>query len=178
MKSILLASMAALALAGCVADPYYDTAYDPYYGAPPPGPYAYAPPPPPRGANTALGTVGGAVAGGLIGSQIGQGSGNLAATVGGAVLGGLVGGTIGRDLDERNRRAAWAAQQNALASGGVATWGAPGAQAYGRVTPLGDYTVDGRYCRDYLHTLFIDGRPQDVRGTACQMPDGTWQVMG
>ena len=60
-------------------------------------PPAVAPPPPPPPASggitgkEALGTVGGAVVGGLLGNQVGSGSGRTAATVGGAALGGFAG---------------------------------------------------------------------------------------
>jgi surface antigen len=30
-------------------------------------------------------------------------------------------------------------------------------------------------CRQFTHTIYIDGRPQTARGTACRNPDGTWQ---
>ena len=33
-------------------------------------------------------------------------------------------------------------------------------------------------CRQYTHTVYIDGRPQTMRGTACRNPDGTWQAVG
>lgn len=174
----LLAVVTTAGLAACAYDPHYDYAYDPY--GPPPGAYYGAPPPaygPAPGTNTALGTVGGAVVGGLLGSTIGRGSGQVAATVGGAVLGGLVGGGIGNQLDESNRRAAWAAQQQAFTNNSVTSWGTPGAPTYGSVEPLRTYVLDGRYCREYQHTLYIDGRPQQARGTACQMPNGTWQVI-
>lgn len=48
-----------------------------------------------------LGTVAGAVVGGLLGNQIGGGGGRAAATVAGAVGGGLV----GNNLENRNRAA-------------------------------------------------------------------------
>lgn len=44
--------------------------------------------------NRAVGQVVGAIAGGLIGNQIGQGGGRIAATAVGAVLGGVVGGEL------------------------------------------------------------------------------------
>lgn len=43
--------------------------------------------------------VAGAIIGGVLGNQIGSGSGRTAATVGGAVVGGLVGNEVGRDRD-------------------------------------------------------------------------------
>jgi hypothetical protein len=33
------------------------------------------------------------------------------------------------------------------------------------------------YCREFQTTIVVDGRPQDAHGTACQQPDGTWQVV-
>lgn len=48
-----------------------------------------------RGGNSTLGTVVGAVAGGVLGSTIGKGDGNTAATVVGAVAGGVVGNRVG-----------------------------------------------------------------------------------
>ena len=46
--------------------------------------------------NSGLGTVIGAVAGGLLGSTVGHGRGNTAAIVGGAVIGGVVGNKVGQ----------------------------------------------------------------------------------
>jgi hypothetical protein len=63
----------------------------------PPPPVAVAPPPPPPPAGggvtgrEVLGTVAGAAVGGLLGHQVGGGSGRTAATVGGAAAGGFVG---------------------------------------------------------------------------------------
>lgn len=53
-----------------------------------------------RADSETLGTLGGAAAGGLIGSQFGKGGGNVAATVGGVIAGGIIGNAIGRDADE------------------------------------------------------------------------------
>jgi uncharacterized protein YcfJ len=47
------------------------------------------------------GTVGGAVVGGVIGSQFGSGKGKTAATIGGALLGGYVGN---RAIDQQRRQ--------------------------------------------------------------------------
>ena len=47
-----------------------------------------------KGKGGILGVAGGAVVGGLLGSQIGKGNGNTIATVGGAVAGGLAGNEV------------------------------------------------------------------------------------
>ncbi|HEY0834616.1 MAG TPA: hypothetical protein VGE72_11970 [Azospirillum sp.] len=38
-------------------------------------------------------------------------------------------------------------------------------------------TRGGRLCREYRTTIIIEGRPQPAHGTACQMADGSWQVV-
>lgn len=122
----------------------------------------------------------GAVAGGILGNQVGKGTGKALATVAGAFVGGIVGHEIGRSLDERDRMLAREAEFEALESGqsGVArTWRNPDNGRYGEVVPSRPYARDGRDCRDYAHTVYIDGRPEVMRGTACRNRDGTWSSL-
>lgn len=49
--------------------------------------------------NQEVGTVGGAVVGGVVGSAFGGGAGKTAATIGGAVVGGVVGNQVGKSMD-------------------------------------------------------------------------------
>jgi surface antigen len=119
----------------------------------------------------------GAAAGGIVGNQIGRGKGNILATVAGAVVGGIVGSEIGRGLDQRDRDFAQKAELSALERGrtGQRTeWRNPDNGRYGEVIPLEPYRRGSQDCRDYTHKVFIDGRPQAMRGTACRNPDGTW----
>jgi surface antigen len=44
--------------------------------------------------------------------------------------------------------------------------------------PAAPYRRGALDCRDYTHTIYIDGRPQTMRGTACRNPDGTWSNVG
>lgn len=124
-----------------------------------------------------LGTLGGAAAGALAGSQIGSGAGNIAATAGGAVLGAILGGELGRRIDRNDQMAAAQAQNQALATNAPITWNDPSGDVYGTVTPVRTYQSGGRYCREYVHTVYIDGRARDARGTACQLDDGSWQIV-
>ncbi|HSN20047.1 MAG TPA: glycine zipper 2TM domain-containing protein [Usitatibacter sp.] len=48
-----------------------------------------------------VGAAGGAVLGGLAGSQVGGGSGQVAGAVGGAILGGVIGSNVERSANER-----------------------------------------------------------------------------
>jgi len=42
------------------------------------------------------------------------------------------------------------------------------------VIPEAPYRRGNADCRDFVHKVYIDGRPQSMRGTACRNPDGTW----
>ena len=129
------------------------------------------------GPREGIGALGGAVAGGVLGSQIGAGSGQVLATVGGAVLGGLLGAELGRQLDAQAQRAYYDAQFRALESGRAGApvvWQAPSGTR-GQVIPGQPYQINATVCRDYQHTVYIDGRPEVVTGTACRQADGSWR---
>jgi surface antigen len=123
------------------------------------------------------GTVIGAITGGIIGNQFGKGSGKVAATMAGAVVGGIVGNEIGRSLDQRDRELARQAEFDAWERGPPrqpVRWRNPDNGRYGEIVAE-DYYDRGSYrCRDFVHRVWIDGRPQAMRGTACRNPDGTW----
>ncbi len=83
---------------------------------------------------------------------------------------GLASGALGASLDEADRTAANSAESAALASGDRKTWrGDDG--AYGYVAP-GAANGD---CRDFTHTVYINGRPQVGKGAACKA-DGGWKL--
>ena len=125
-----------------------------------------------------IGTLAGAIGGGVIGSQIGGGTKErVAGAAVGALLGGLIGNRIGAALDEEDKRRAYAAQVDALErspSGAPVAWKNPDSGHYGSIVPGPSYQQAGRPCRSYTHTIYIGGRPETARGTACRNPDGTW----
>ncbi len=124
------------------------------------------------------GTLVGALGGALIGSQIGGGPGErVAAAVAGAAIGGLIGNRIGAAMDDEDKQRAYAAQMEALErgpSGAPVSWKNPDSGRYGSIVPGPAYDQRGMKCRSFTHTIYIDGRPQTARGTACRNPDGTW----
>jgi len=127
-----------------------------------------------------FGGFAGGATGALIGSQFGQGSGRVAATVLGATIGAMVGSEIGRQLDEADQRALYDAQFRALEYGNPGTpvgWKNTKSGHYGDVVPGPGYKINVSNCRDFTSTIYIDGRPQVARGTACRQPDGTWQTV-
>lgn len=131
-----------------------------------------------RSGSQTVGTIGGAVLGGLAGSQLGSGTGQIASAAAGTLLGAYLGSQLGKRLDERDQTAAAEAEQQALARNEPTDWSNPSTDHRGVVEPVRSYSRDGRQCRDYVHTVYIDGRAEDVRGTACQRADGTWEVVG
>lgn len=93
---------------------------------------------------------------------------------------GVLGNGIGTGLDERDRQLAFSAEMRALDIGEpgepVGWRGLPG--RYGTVVPGGYYETRGTRCRDYSHTIYIDGKPQTARATACRGADGSWAPAG
>lgn len=133
------------------------------------------------GPKQSVGTAGGAVLGGLAGSQIGGGSGRLWATGAGAVLGALVGSEIGKSLDRADRLYMAQTTEATLEhsrTGATSTWENPDTGHYGTVTPTETYQrPSGRYCREFQQTVTIGGRSERAYGTACRQPDGSWEVV-
>ena len=124
------------------------------------------------------GTLLGALGGAAIGSQFGGGAGgHVAGALIGAGVGALIGNRIGNALDEEDKKRAYAAEMEALErgpSGAPVAWRNPDSGRYGSVVPGPAYVDRGRNCRAYTETIYIDGRPQTARGTACRNPDGSW----
>jgi surface antigen len=151
-KCIVVITAAGLLLAGCTAD---------------------------SGPKETGGAVIGGVAGGLLGNTIGHGGGRAAATILGAALGAVVGGAVGRNLDDTDRERAYYAADRSFRTGREAYWDNPRSGHRGRFRPRRSYRDDDdRMCRDFEHTIWVDGEPELIEGTACEMRDGSWRVVG
>src|SRR5438034_10380302 len=100
-----------------------------------------------QGPKENTGTLVGAVAGGLIGSQFGGGTGErVAAGLAGAAVGGLIGNRIGASMDDEDKRRAYAAQVQALEngrSGSAVAWKNPDSGRYGTIVPGTAYQSNG-----------------------------------
>ena len=124
------------------------------------------------------GTVIGAIAGGLLGSTVGKGSGKVAAIGIGAILGGIIGSEVGKSLDRADRAYMQRTTQESLEygqTGRTSTWRNPDSGHGGTVTPQRTYETAQGPCREYQQTVTIDGRTERAYGTACRQPDGSWQ---
>lgn len=153
--NVIAPVLIAAGLAGCAGDPNTGT-----------------------GPRENTGTLVGALAGAAVGSQFGGSTGSrIAAGVAGAAIGGLIGNRIGAALDDEDRQRAYEAQLAALETGQPGApvgWRNPDSGRYGSIVPGPQYDRRGSRCRDYTHTIYIDGKPQTARGAACRNPDGTW----
>lgn len=130
------------------------------------------------GPKQTIGTLGGAALGGLVGSQIGGGTGQLAATAAGALLGAYLGSEIGKSLDKADQLYAERAAGQALESNQPAQWSNPDSGNSGTIAPTRTYqTAQGEYCREYQQTVTVGGESQQAYGTACRQPDGTWRIV-
>jgi surface antigen len=124
-----------------------------------------------------VGTLGGAAAGGLLGAQFGKGEGRLLAAVAGTLVGGYLGNRLGAHFSAADRQEAAAAERSAVASGQPTGWSNPESGNSGRVTPTRTYNdTAGRTCREFEHTVLVDGRPESGRGIACRNANGEWEL--
>jgi len=117
----------------------------------------------------ATGTAIGAGAGGALGYAVGGGTGML---IGGAI-GGIFGYTAGKAMEEEDRRqAALALERNRAMS-----WQNPDTGYEYRLEPTNTRYEQGRECRDFRMLAEVDGKPDQVNGTACRRPDGSWEML-
>lgn len=126
------------------------------------------------------GAVIGALAGGVLGSTFGEGSGKTAATIGGALLGMWAGSHIGASLTRQDQVYHNTATQQAYQAplGESISWNNPESGHSGTVTPTREgRTNTGRYCREFQQSITVDGKTERAYGTACQQPDGSWQIV-
>jgi surface antigen len=127
------------------------------------------------------GTLLGAGLGALIGSQVGSGKGQMAAIAIGALAGAWGGGEIGKSLDKADRAYAERTAQDGLEYaqvGQAQAWRNPDSGNSGTFTPTKTYqTTDGRNCRQFETTIYVDGKQETGTGRACRRSDGTWQIV-
>jgi len=102
--------------------------------------------------------------------------GGIVAGTGGGVL---LGNQGGAGLDDQDRKRAYAAEIQALEtgpSGAPVPWRNPDSGRYGNVVPGPPYFANGFSCRQFMETVYVDGRPQTGRWVACRNRDGTWFI--
>lgn len=119
------------------------------------------------------GTIIGAAGGAIVGSQFGKGTGRIVATALGTFIGSQIGAQIGKNMDERDKRIAGNTAANALEyspDNRISTWRNPNNNHHGEfvVTRTRENKAAHEVCRDYVHTVIIDGEEQKLYGRACR----------
>ncbi|MBU6475021.1 MAG: glycine zipper 2TM domain-containing protein [Alphaproteobacteria bacterium] len=160
MKIIVLAAVSALTLSGCAQNGEQNS-----WG---------------MGTKQTVGTAGGAILGGFLGSKVGHGGGQLWATGAGALLGAFAGSEIGKSLDKADMAYHEQAVQQAYTAplNQTISWNNPQSGHSGSITPVreGTQASTGDTCREFKQAIMIDGQAQTAVSTACRNPDGTWTV--
>lgn len=126
--------------------------------------------------NADVGTLTGGVVGGLLGSQFGGGAGKVAAAAGGAMLGAFIGGKIGNMMDRQDQLEMQRAMETAP-TGTTVRWTNPDNGNRFVVVPKRTYYRQERPCREYVTHAYIGGKTEQIHGTACRQPDGSWRVV-
>ena len=91
--------------------------------------------------------------------------------------GGIIGQKIGSELSRSDRKLALEAEYRALEEtpgGKPVAWQDPDGSVSGSVVAAPPYQVGSQNCRQYTHTVTIDGTKQEARGAACRNRDGSW----
>lgn len=127
--------------------------------------------------NQDAGVLTGAVAGGLLGSTIGKGGGQVLAIAAGSIAGALIGGSVGKSMDDTDRMRMNSALEGSQVGQPTYWTNSRSGTAY-EVTPTRNITVGrNRYCREYTTTAVINGKQQKIYGKACRQPDGSWRAV-
>ena len=134
-----------------------------------------------QGNKEAVGTVVGALLGGIVGSRFGKGGGKKAATILGAVAGGYAGNRYGESLDCQDKQYHSQTAHEALEfqpAGRPSSWKNPDSGHAGTITPIKTWQREtGQFCRDYTQSIVIDGKVEEATGTACRDDEGAWQIV-
>lgn len=117
----------------------------------------------------------GGLLGGVVGSQFGQGSGRTAAVILGTLTGVAVGGAVGRSMADRDRTMT-AHTLETVRTGVPSQWVNPDTGNRYTVVPTRTYGSDAGPCREYQVSAVIAGRVEQMWGTACRQPDGSWRT--
>jgi surface antigen/Ni/Co efflux regulator RcnB len=127
------------------------------------------------------GALVGAVIGGLLGNAAGNRRNSTETTIAGVVAGGVIGAALTSKLDCNDRSYAYKTYNtgfNAGKANAYYDWQNPQSGTRGRLHVLDYYEDEDNFrCSVYSQTVWINGRPEEARGRACQQPDGAWAII-
>jgi uncharacterized protein YcfJ len=137
-----------------------------------------------QNSNGLIGTLLGAGLGGFVGSNIGHGTGKLVATGAGTFIGAVIGnglfsGGYGDTGYNRPHRAQYQPAPVAYTQPAPVYYAPPPVAYYQPPPPTSVQATayDTSYCREGTWQGMIAGRYQQLYGTACRQPDGSWRIV-
>jgi surface antigen len=92
------------------------------------------------------------------------------------VLAGVVSGPTGTALTQEDRLTAGRAQYQSIVEGKRRSWRGK-AGSFGYIVPGPVSAGIKGNCREYSHTIYLNGRPQTGKGSACQTAPGQWSIV-
>jgi len=102
------------------------------------------------------------------------------ALVVGALAGGIIGQQVGAHLDARDREMYGQTMQHTLErapDNSTGSWNNPNSGHSGTVVPTQTYQAsNGQYCREFQTSVVVGGETQQGYGRACRQPDGSWKI--
>ncbi|MFO7593228.1 MAG: glycine zipper 2TM domain-containing protein [Pseudomonadota bacterium] len=129
-----------------------------------------------QGPREESGMVIGGLLGGLLGAQADDRRLRPIAIIAGTLIGSSIGGSIGSYMDETDRLRAGQTLET-VRTGVSSSWRNPDNGVQYQFTPTHTYETAQGPCREYTMEALIGGRREQVYGTACRQPDGSWQIM-
>tara|TARA_Y100000310_G_C20094557_1_gene539863 strand:+ start:41 stop:514 length:474 start_codon:yes stop_codon:yes gene_type:complete len=103
------------------------------------------------------------------------------ALVVGALAGGIIGQQVGAHLDARDKQMYGHTMQHTLERSPDnfrGSWSNPNSGHSGSVIPTHTYkTTNGQYCREFQTSVVVGGETQRGYGTACRQYDGSWKII-
>ncbi len=118
----------------------------------------------------------GGVVGAAVGSRFGKGRGRIAGMVLGAVVGSMIARKLSRHMRrDDHKRTARVFENNK--NGQSTKWRNPDTGYEYTATPKRTYYNEGRPCREFTMDANIGGKMEQVYGTACRQPDGSWKII-
>jgi surface antigen len=128
-----------------------------------------------QGPREESGMVIGGMLGGLLGAQVGDHHHRPVAIIAGTLIGASIGGSIGYYMDETDRLRAGETLET-VRTGVSSSWRNPDTGSQYQFTPTRTYETSHGPCREYTMKAFIGGKREEVYGTACRQPDGSWRI--
>jgi Ni/Co efflux regulator RcnB/surface antigen len=127
------------------------------------------------------GVLAGAFLGAILGNAAAGRSDRGGATAAGVIAGGAIGAALTSKMDCGDRSYAYQSYSLAFNGGrpGAAyQWTNPQNRHRGEMRVLDYYDDEDDFrCAVFTQTVYINNRPEEARGRACQQPDGNWAII-